>query len=213
MRHIERLEKPNILQKKEQEWLEKFLKSNKDRPDSSKYAHEEIVARLANMSHQKCFYCERLLDSAEVDHYIEVEEDKELAFAWENLYLACDKCNRKKISNANLPVAQILNPCEDSDAEIAQHLTFLRGEITAYSGSDKGLKTITKYDLKRGELNLMRKDLLLKFAEALDIIRENQLAESRQDMTSTEKATLQYFKQADQPFSLMFRLLLAKHGL
>ena len=42
MIQIRRLEKPDILERKETEWLESFIKSGKSRPDSSKYAHKDI---------------------------------------------------------------------------------------------------------------------------------------------------------------------------
>jgi hypothetical protein len=55
MRSIKRLSEPKILSNKKVEWTDKFLKSNKNRPDSSKYAHTEIRNQLDSMSFHKCF--------------------------------------------------------------------------------------------------------------------------------------------------------------
>ncbi|OQX80987.1 MAG: hypothetical protein B6D64_02470 [Bacteroidetes bacterium 4484_276] len=64
MIHINRLPKPDILTRKEKEWTEKFLASDKKRPDNSKYGHKEIRTQLNSMSYHKCFYCERKLKVA-----------------------------------------------------------------------------------------------------------------------------------------------------
>lgn len=50
---------------------------------------------LRRMSHNKCFYCETRLAEGEeeVDHYVEVSARRDLAFAWDNLYLCCPACN------------------------------------------------------------------------------------------------------------------------
>ena len=49
MRHIERLSVPAILRLKQQEWQEKYearlAVDDKTRPDSSKYAHKEILLK------------------------------------------------------------------------------------------------------------------------------------------------------------------------
>lgn len=54
MRHIDRLAEPGILTKKKAQWLADFLASGKNRPDSSKYGHKDILAALNNMSYNKC---------------------------------------------------------------------------------------------------------------------------------------------------------------
>ena len=99
MIHLERLNKPSILVQKEQQWKDDYFNSpDKKRPDSSKYAHNEILEQLTSISFHKCFYCERKLKgvSKEVDHYLEVadENGREKAFEWENLFLSCENCNR-----------------------------------------------------------------------------------------------------------------------
>lgn len=100
MRHLNRLPTPNILIKKQVEWTDKFVSSSSKRPDNSKYAHKDILTDLCSISYHKCYYCEQKIKgiAQEIDHYIEVIEDKKLAFDWNNLYLSCSNCNNK-ISN------------------------------------------------------------------------------------------------------------------
>jgi uncharacterized protein (TIGR02646 family) len=98
MRYLERLSKPAILEQKEMEWVAAFLVSpEKKRPDNSKYGHKSIREQLNSMSFHKCFYCECKLKGipSEIDHYVEVAERRDLAFAWENLFMACTNCNNK----------------------------------------------------------------------------------------------------------------------
>jgi hypothetical protein len=153
MIYIKRLPKPAILVQKEAEWTENFLNSEKKRPDNSKYAHPEIKQQLHTMSFNKCFYCERILKGVpkEIDHYIEVADEKgrELAYNWENLYLACDNCNNK-VPHKNIAVTAALNPCKNTNEEIAQHLTFEDEIITTVNHSEIGLNTIQKFRLNSG---------------------------------------------------------------
>ena len=85
MRHIDRLEEPEILTKKKAEWLSKFLSSGKNRPDESKYGNPKIMDKLKIMSHNKCFYSEELLVASpkNIDHLMEVALDKKKAFEGE----------------------------------------------------------------------------------------------------------------------------------
>lgn len=216
MRHLKRFSKPDKLVQKEQEWLDTFLKSGNKRPNSSQYGHKDVRAKLDAMSGHKCFYCEQKLKGKpkEVDHFIEVADPngKNLAFAWENLYLACENCNGK-MPHKDIAVTDALNPCLDTDTEIEQHLTFDDEMIECANNSTKGDLTIRKYRLDSDELDLLRSKILVIFYKKLATIEGDKAKEGRQDMTPKEIATLQHFKQADQPFSLMFRLLLAKHGL
>jgi uncharacterized protein (TIGR02646 family) len=214
MRYIKRFSKPAILEKKEKEWTDKFLMSGKDRPDNSKYAHEDIRGLLESMSHHKCFYCEQKLKGipSEIDHFIEVAEQKDLAFDWDNLYLACTNCNNK-VPNKDIAVTDALNPCNDTDDIIEQHLSFEKEQIIVANNSIIGHNTIQKYKLAEPELDLLRSKILNDFKDVLIDITQTQLQEGRKELTQNEKNILQFFKQPTQPFSLMFRLLLAKYGL
>ena len=141
MIHVERLNKPDILIKKEKEWTEKFLASGKNRPDNSKYGHKGIRSQLNSMSCHKCFYCEQKLKGvpAEIDHFIEVSDPngKKLAFDWDNLYLACNNCNNK-LNNITVPVTDVLDPCKHTNEEIQEHITFEKEVITAKNNSEIG---------------------------------------------------------------------------
>ncbi len=211
MRHIERLAEPDILAKKKTEWTNNFIASGKDRPDSTKYAHKDIVTTLFTMSHNKCFYCETLVESnREIDHFIEVSENKEFAFDWNNLMLSCKNCNNK-ISNRNIPVVEVLNPCKDTDEEINKHLSYENETITFLT--EKGEKTVKKFKLLSPDLEFLRLKKLVEFMRFMDIIKDKMISENRQTMNENEIKDLQRFARPDYCFSKMFSTILEKHGI
>lgn len=204
MRHIERCDKPPVLEKNADRWLEEFKASGADRPDSSKYAHQEVREYLMNMSHSKCFYCENPLKGKprEVDHHVEVSVNKNKAFDWQNLYLSCHKCNHKQ-NEFRIASAETLDPCSDSDDEIKQNLTYDRELILSVGTSEKGEKTIKKYHLDREELDFLRMKQLQKLNEVIEDIDSQMIADKRQEMTEDEKNKLLSFTLSSQPFSYM----------
>ena len=211
MRGLIRLPKPQILINKEDKWKNDFIASGNARPDSSKYGHESIRNQLATISFYKCFYCESKLklEPKEVDHHIEVSIKKELAFTWTNLYLSCDNCNNKVNHNA-IPIEEALDPCRHNDSEIQKHLTFTNEMITAIDGSQLGFKTIQKYRLDSELLDKRRITQLNNFYRVLDAIRQNQIKYGGRGMNQSEISLLNRFKQVDQPYSLMFKIILDK---
>lgn len=213
MIQIRRLEKPNILERNEAEWFANFIASGKDRPDPKKYAHKDIKDKLMQMSFNKCFYSEYKFseNEGEVDHYIEIKEDKNGAFAWDNLYLSLKQVNNGKSPNSIIPVINTLNPCIDSNEEIEQNVYFENGEI--YSNTTKGSETIKKFRLDHALLNRTRANKLIEFYGTFLKLKDNQITENGRDLTEDEIVILRRFAQPDYPFSLMFRLLLKKLNL
>lgn len=211
MRYLKRLDKPQVLEEKQKIWTDKFIESGKKRPSSKQYDHETIKDELAKISLNKCFYTEVLfsnLSEAQVDHHVEIAEDKSKTFDWENLYLAHEKSNVGKSSNKVIPNSETLNPFIDNDEEIEKHLCFIDNNIRGIS--EKGLKTIQKYNLNKSIFNGLRAAELIKFYKVWLAIGENK---SNRDFTDLEKQALKLFAQPDAPFSLMFRLILKQHSI
>lgn len=209
MIHIDRLAIPDILVRKQAEWQQKYeekLKVNPAaRPDSSKYAHPDIKLRLGECSYDKCFYCETLLSGGEpkeVDHFMEVAIDHSKAFDWDNLYLACTKCNDKADHNT-IPVNETLDPCRDSDEEISRNIYFKDEMVCAHHDSKKGPNTIRKYHLNSESLQLKRSRHLKYIMKSIMNIQAEMIKEGRHDYTDAEKTKLLSFIQKDQPYSMM----------
>lgn len=216
MRSLSRLPKPTILVQKEIQWTERFIASGKERPDNTKYGHTEIRSQLHRISFNKCFFSEvkfAVETEGQVDHYIEVSEDKNIAFQWDNLYLSHKDCNQGKPNNKTIPVVETLNPFNNSDREIEENLIFEDECITAKNSSVLGLKTIQKYRLDSPLFDRLRSKHLIQFYKVLNVINQNQIKENRQTINEDEIEALRRFAQPDQSFSLLFRLLLKKHNL
>jgi len=215
MRHIDRLEEPEILKKKKAEWLAKFLASGKKRPDSSKYGNPKILDKLKTMSYSKCFYSESYLiaSPSNVDHLMEVDLDKTKAFEWENLYLSIPECNDGRPDNNEIPIANVLDPCKDSDAEIQNHLTFEDDIALAKDGSKKGLDTIRKYKLNNGSLAYRRSKHLQKLSKFILEENRNREADGRAHLSEEEKKEIRAWASPDREFSLMVEVYLKKNHL
>jgi hypothetical protein len=218
MIHLERLSKPQKLVEKEKEWLDIFLKSGKERPESKQYAHENIKSTLSSISSNKCFYCESLLSEGDkqVEHHIEVStrlpncDGRNLAFDWDNLYLSCKNCN-SKVLHSSISVYDVLNPFRNSDVEIENEIYFIENEEIK-GKNDIGIKTIQKYKLDTDTLNLLRSRALNGFYKKLLEIKDKVISENRK-ISKQEKEELRFFANKDRAFSLMFRLLLRKFSL
>lgn len=207
MRHLKRFQKPDILAKKEKEWTENFIKSGNSSADSSKYAHPQIKEALEKISFNKCFYSEVKfpVKSSEVDHYVEVAEDKTKAYEWENLYLSCDICNRGKTPNKKLPNVECLDPFIHTDEEIEEHLDFEDEYIKGKT--ERGLNTIQKYGLDKNDLNILRREQYRVLYNKLD-----EIVKERRVITDEEIGVLKTLSNPDRPFSLMFRIKFKKLG-
>ncbi|MDE5882991.1 MAG: HNH endonuclease [Muribaculaceae bacterium] len=220
MRHIDRLNIPEVLNRNHAKWQADFnakkAANPQARPDSSKYAHKDIRKQLMSMSHNKCFYCEgMLLDRPkEVDHYVEVAVDHSKAFDWNNLYMACLNCN-DKVPHNTIPVSAALNPILDSDADIKTHISFDKEIIFPMPGSLKGKQTITKFRLDTDLLNAQRRDWIIKIDGIIIDILKKMVAEGRQSFSDEELSVINRFMDSASPFSLMSEVYIKRklHGL
>jgi hypothetical protein len=216
---LKRLEEPTVLQKNKQQWLTSFLAKREKkpgaRPESTQYAHKDIVTRLEAMSFHKCFYCEQSTKPCKaVDHYIEVAEKPEGAFEWTNLYLTCgggrSGCNNKE-PNRSIPVTDCLDPCHP-ESRPEDHITYVDEHIVG-RGSDRGQRTIQKYHLDRDDLDHKRVVQIKLFEQAMNKIQGRMIEEGRNKMSDAEREILVAFSHPDRPFSLMFTEYLKKVGL
>lgn len=218
MRHLVRTNKPRILEEKDVTWTQKFIDSGKDRPTngSSTYAHSEVKKALSDISFQKCFYSEvkfANLSEAQVDHYIEVTEDKTKTFEWDNLFLSHKDSNQGKKSNNVIPNSEVLNPFIDTDEEIEKHIFFDDDENIRFL-SEKGDKTIKKYNLDKAIFNELRKQKLKEYRKVLEAILVSiQTNPNKTEMSELDKNTIRIFSQVDSPFSFMFKLILKRNNL
>lgn len=152
-----------------------------------KYA-TEIREALAVDFDNKCGYCECELGVTSTPHvenfYPKSRYSTEISFAWENLLLACQKCNM--IKRDRFPVDESNNPLliNPSIEDPSIHLK-LDADTGIYEGiSEKGKVTINTLNLNRNELVAHRKEQLLfqtlseKYPQVQSVSNINQVFEN-----------------------------------
>jgi len=153
------------------------------------YAHSKIKNALIEIQANKCCFCESKViqvDDGDVEHfrpkaaYKQKQSDKLqrpgyfwLAYDWDNLFLACTKCNQRNKKNMfplikeesraknNLDTLSdekpyFIHPEFDIPED---HITFEGPFIKQKNGSIRGKKTILELDLKRIPLFDTRKEI------------------------------------------------------
>lgn len=193
MKYINRslVKEPEILQRQAAPAMD-------DKIDSKIYGHEDVKTALRNLQHGICCYCESYYEGTtfgDVEHYRpkgfyqQQKGDKQnrpgyywLAYKWDNLMYACEKCNRtykknyfplkdpnkrfdKDLRNISQEEPLLINPYEEKEPE--RHLTFDENRIVPLT--DEGKASIEYYGLDREELNESRL-LLYNLINALEKI-------------------------------------------
>lgn len=66
---------------------------------NNRYKHKDVKEKLSLIYHNKCAFCEQRVEQSHVEHYRPKKGGNSyywLAFSWDNLLLACPKCNSNK---------------------------------------------------------------------------------------------------------------------
>lgn len=126
MIHISRTAKPAVLAKNEGKWLAavRAATPGTDRKLAlNKYRHKKVLLALKDMFHGKCAYCESMIAHVsypQIEHFHPKDGpngDETLAFAWDNLLLACGICNGASFKGTQFPGfadgGPLINPCVD----------------------------------------------------------------------------------------------------
>lgn len=160
------------------------------------YKPDKIKVALDLIYHRKCAYCEKSLKDADrhVEHYRPKVPYFWLAFSWDNLLIACKKCNELKnnqfikhleglqlqYKNETLETAQsqiqsynliekplIINPEQETEISLKEHFTFCLKTAEILAKSPQMKTTIEVCQLNREELVELRVDELVKLKNHL----------------------------------------------
>ncbi len=78
------------------------------------YNCEGVLEALRNDFYNKCYICEdREPHSINIEHFVPHKGNKDLMFAWENLFYCCSHCNNNKLARAVFD--EILNCTIETD--------------------------------------------------------------------------------------------------
>ncbi|WP_082741801.1 MULTISPECIES: HNH endonuclease [unclassified Burkholderia] len=177
--------------------------------EDKNYKHARNKEALLAGTHSKCMYCESkilAIDFGDVEHIKPKAEEKfpELEFAWENLGIACSRCNNKKSDNYDIGTPYI-NPYEENPAD------FLVAEynwIFARRQNERGHLTIEDIGLNRPELLEQRKTLLDRI---MQVIRAAD-STSNDQLRIAALASLAEEAAASKEYSMVVAARLAAHG-
>lgn len=164
--------KPRVLERLGKKWTDDLLEQIRKGEDpsdylQSRYRHEEIKTALVAETHGKCAYCEsKVMHIAygDVEHIIPKSTDRSLTFVWENLTLACDRCNTNKgafVGNHD----RLIDPYA---TEPLNHLNIFGPIILARPGDGDGKITEKEIGLNRIPLVERRIERLKALAEMVD---------------------------------------------
>jgi uncharacterized protein (TIGR02646 family) len=131
--------------------------------EKSRYNCKEVKDTLMAETNGKCAYCESKFEHiayGDIEHIISKNNNTSVHFKWENLTLACDRCNTNKGEKSN-----ILNPYEVDPEEL---FTFAGGLILGKPQHRDAVIT-------ERELKLNRAPLVEKRNERIKRIYENVL--------------------------------------
>lgn len=133
MIRVTRSKKPDVLTEKEAGWKKNIRLASTEsarKQAQDKYQHKDIKKALVDMFHGKCAYCESAINHVDYGH-IEHFKPKgtpayfELAVDWNNLLLACGRCNGAEHKGSKFPLEDedgpLVNPV---DEELSEHLRF-----------------------------------------------------------------------------------------
>jgi uncharacterized protein (TIGR02646 family) len=172
---VRRGPEPTILTRKKSAWTMALQNATTKKQESraeSKYQHQAIKEALIKMFHGKCAYCESKIihiDYGHIEHFRpkSLAQFRCLTFDWNNLFLACAKCNGPDWKADNFPEQNAggppINPCDDSPEE---HLAFffdLKGRVATVSyKTERGRISIDLFGLNRQDLRSHRSKMIEK---------------------------------------------------
>lgn len=194
---IRRTAKPAILVNKEQAWQKALLqaktKAEKEKA-LARYNHKEIRDALESLFQGKCAYCEsqiKHVSFSHIEHYRPTSKRPDLAFHWENLLLACGRCNQEPYKADNFPEVTeggpIINPCDDDpDAHFSFHYEPRAQIASVYGITQRGITSESVLGLNRPALRKHRSSsvkvlMYLKVRAASDPVASQLLLEAAQD--------------------------------
>lgn len=172
---VQRSVEPSVLARKKATWTNALLNAttkDQQRKAELKYGHKSIKKALVEMFHGKCAYCESKIvhiDYGHIEHFRpkSVEIFRRLTFEWNNLFLACAKCNGPEYKADCFPEQNEggppINPCDDSPDD---HLVFIfdpKSRIATVSyKTERGRVSIDLFGLNRPDLRGHRSKLIEK---------------------------------------------------
>lgn len=210
MIHLEKGQKPAILERNGRAWTEALLKRLKagEQPteaEKNRYRHSDVKEALVTETHGKCAYCESKVlhvSYGDVEHIIPKSVEPAKRFEWINLTLACSVCNTNKGghfgNHEDLVDPYLVEPND--------HLRFVGALVLPVPGDQRGIVTERIIKLNRGHLMERRAERLKALSDLLNLIATaqdaNVRAVLRRDIENVELALDKEFSATARAYVL-----------
>lgn len=189
MIRVNRTAEPQYLARRRTKWLDELRQAKrlgdgeKFKKLQGRYAHENIKSALREMFLSRCAYCESAIEvvaSSHIEHFRPKQRYISLTYSWDNLLLACPKCNDSEHKGTKFPNRIQGGPLIDPSFEDpAVHLEFLYDHITKLATikplTARGKTTVdilklnSRPALVKARSDLVRQLLVLKQYDGLNI--------------------------------------------
>lgn len=185
MRTVKRRPKPGSLRRNAGRWKRELLAEISRRQRTrepvpsrffDRYRQKDVRDSLRQMYDDRCCYCEETINIVAFEH---IEHRKPKArfpadtFEWDNLHLACPKCNGAKVDKWNVR-APILDAVVDHPIETHLGYKESRLGLLRWPESDRGETTIEHADLDRPGLRQVRVEIYMETLKTIRDINESQ---------------------------------------
>jgi uncharacterized protein (TIGR02646 family) len=207
--------------------------------DRAVYADQSVKETLVAMQHSKCAFCEAKplhVSDGDVEHFRPKaavrQSDAEslerpgyywLAYAWENLLFACERCNRRHKKNLfpliapahratshRAPIADEMPVFIDPSMEDPeQYITYREHVPVAVDGNARGEQTIEALGLRRPHLNADRERQLANLKILHAVVS---LPEVPDSLRNESLALLKKYIASDGEYSLLSRIAVKALG-
>lgn len=162
--------KPQVLVANEQAWTAEYVvwSEKREGPEPQRYRHPQIRSALEAETNSKCAYCEGLIiDVAytHIEHKLPKKPHPTLVCAWENLTIACPRCNINK-GEYDEPNCPLLDPYTDD----VENDIFFAGPLALSAGDPRAAVTINVLKINRNGLFFGRADAIKNLNRLLNLL-------------------------------------------
>jgi uncharacterized protein (TIGR02646 family) len=166
MRNVPKLTPPQVLVDNKPAW-DDAVQVNPTDTNKNRYRHADIKARLLEETSDKCVYCESKIGHncpGDIEHKAPKGKRLDLIFDWDNLTIACNECNRRKLEYYD-EACQFLDPNVDDVESLVIHMGPIVFHVPGEVRSELSIRILEldKYD--------GRKALIARKMELLENIR------------------------------------------
>ena len=162
--------RPHVLVENVEAWTIEYMnwRENPVGTEPRRYAHREIRSALDVETYSKCAYCEGRINHVayiHIEHKLPKSKYPALVCTWENLTIACPRCNTNK-GDYDEPGCPLLDPYID-EVEV---VVVFGGPLALPRGGARARATITRLGLNRKDLLFARSEALMNLDRLLDLV-------------------------------------------